>query len=328
MDRSLIAFTGFFTAKAPGRQGAPGLSAALRPRVLAVKLLLLLTLPTFGQHTDKKLEKRILPLLQSYQGDIGIYIKNLRTGKTVSYQADTIFPTASIVKIPIMIGILDKMEKKELDYHQEFIYHDSMLYAGVDILGSFKSGEKIELSKLLMLMLTTSDNTASLWLQAIAGTGARINEIMDSLGFQHTRVNSRTPGREENRSQYGWGQTTPREIATLMERIYRMEIISPGFCERALRLLGRNYWDAEALSQIPPKVEVFSKNGAVNANRSEVFLVNAPRNPYLVAIFTKNNKDQSWNQNNEAWKLTKEISKMLWEYYSGSSRFSRRTQRR
>ncbi|MBN8666380.1 MAG: serine hydrolase [Chitinophagales bacterium] len=322
MDRRLIGFRGFFTAKAQGRQGAPELSATLRLRALLVKasallcVLLFSAVNLFSQKKDHRLEQKILPLLQGYQGDIGIYIKNLRTGKTVSYQADTIFPTASIVKIPIMIGILDKMEKKELDYHQEFIYHDSMLYAGVDILGSFKSGEKIELSKLLMLMLTTSDNTASLWLQAIAGTGTRINEIMDSLGFQHTRVNSRTPGREENRNQYGWGQTTPREIATMIERIYRMNIVSKGFCERALRLLGRNYWDAEALSQIPPTVEVFSKNGAVNASRSEVFLVNAPRNPYLVAIFTKNNKDQSWNQDNEAWKLTKEISKLLWAYFS------------
>jgi beta-lactamase class A len=35
-----------------------------------------------------------------------------------------------------------------------------------------------------MLMLTMSDNTASLWLQTLAGTGTRINELMDSLGLQ------------------------------------------------------------------------------------------------------------------------------------------------
>jgi beta-lactamase class A len=58
------------------------------------------------------------------------------------------------------------------------------LYAGVDILGSLKNNEKIELSKVMMLMLTMSDNTASLWLQSLAGTGTRINELMDSLGLQ------------------------------------------------------------------------------------------------------------------------------------------------
>ena len=164
-------------------------------------------------------------------------------------------------------------------------------------------------------MLTISDNTASLWLQSLAGTGTRINQIMDSLGLIYTKVNSRTPGREANRTQYGWGQTTPREMATLFEKIYRKEVFSSELCDRMLRCLGRNFWDEEALSQIPPTIEVFSKNGAVNASRSEVLLVNAHKNPYLLSIFTQNNKDQSWENNNEAWVLTRKISKLVWEYY-------------
>ncbi len=46
-----------------------------------------------------------------------------------------------------------------------------------------------------MLMLTTSDNTASLWLQSLAGGGKRINEILDSAGFKNTKVNSRDSGK-------------------------------------------------------------------------------------------------------------------------------------
>jgi beta-lactamase class A len=76
-------------------------------------------------------------------------------GKRFSYNADTIFPTASMVKIPILVGVIDKMQGGELDYHQELTYKDSLLYPGVDILGSFKQDSPIELSKLLMLMLTT-----------------------------------------------------------------------------------------------------------------------------------------------------------------------------
>jgi len=164
-------------------------------------------------------------------------------------------------------------------------------------------------------MLTTSDNTASLWLQSIAGTGTRINEIVDSLGFVSTRVNSRTTGREENRNLYGWGQTSAREMATILERIYHKEIFNDSACIRMMRLLGRNYWDEEGLSQVPPTIEVFSKNGAVNASRSEVMLVNAPNHPYVFCILTKNIKDQSWGAGNEAWALTRKLSAMLWEYF-------------
>jgi beta-lactamase class A len=109
------------------------------------------------------------------------------------------------------------------------------------MLGSFKQNEKIELSKLTMLMLTMSDNTASLWLQSLAGTATRINYILGSLGFRHTRVNSRTPGREGDRTNYGWGQTTPREMATIMEKIVRGEVINKEKSAQMLRLSSRNY---------------------------------------------------------------------------------------
>jgi beta-lactamase class A len=284
------------------------------------KLLLLLsviiTLHVSAQKKDKKLEKQLREAIAGFNGDIGIYVKNLRTGKTVAINADTVFPTASIVKVPILVGVMSKIEKKELDYNQELLYRDSLLYSSYDVLGAFRDTVRIPLKKVIMLMLTTSDNTASLWLQSLAGTGTRINELMDSLGLKDTRVNSRTPGREAIRNIFGWGQTTPREIGTLFEKIYRNEIFSPAACDRMMRCLGRNYWDEnEAISQIPPTVEVFSKNGCVNAVRSEVLLVNAPSNPYIFSIFTKNNKDQRWVRDNEAWTMARKLSLLLWNYF-------------
>ena len=158
-------------------------------------LIFLFWLPLFAiaQKTDKKLEAKLKEAISGYNGGIGIYVKNLRTGKTVSINADTIFPTASIVKVPILLGIMDKIQKGELNYDSTLTYKDSLLYEGEDILGSFKNNEKILLKKVIMLMLTTSDNTASLWLQGLAGKGTKINEILDSLGLKNTRVNSRTP---------------------------------------------------------------------------------------------------------------------------------------
>jgi len=269
-----------------------------------------------AQKTEKKLEKKILNLIKEFNGDVGVYVKSLKNDKVVAINADTVFPTASIVKVPILLGVIDKMNRGELNYDSALIYKDSLLYAGSDILGSFKSDEKVLLKKVIMFMLTTSDNTAALWLQSLAGKGTRINEILDSLGFKNTRVNSRTPGRENNRTLYGWGQTTPAEMGRLFEMIYRDQIFSAAACERMQRCLGRNYWDEnEAISQVTPQVEVFSKNGCVDASRSEVLLVNAPHHPYVFCIFTKNNKDISWTHNNEAWTLARKISKLLWNYF-------------
>lgn len=285
-------------------------------RVVVLIMACFIGMQVTAQRTDHRLTKQIQELIQGFRGEIGIYVHDLEKNKVVAINADSVFPTASMVKIPILVGVMDQISKGSLQYHQKLTYKDSLLYAGEDILGSFKSGEQIELSKVMMLMLTTSDNTASLWLQSLGGTGTNINSLMDSLGLQQTRVNSRTPGREANRNQYGWGQTTPAEMAKLMEMIVNKKVISAAASEQMLRLLGRNYWDEEALSQIPAGVFVASKNGAVNASRSEVLYVNGDDARYIFCICTKNNQDQSWGPNNEAWVLTKKLSALLWKYYN------------
>ena len=291
----------------------------LNMKLIITLLLLSNVLGTTAQRTDKKLLRKIETLLHGFNGQAGVYVHDLKKNRSISINADTIFTTASMVKIPILIGVMDKIEKGELRYDQQLVYKDSLLYAGEDILGSFKKDEKISLSKVVMLMLTTSDNTASLWLQSLAGTGSRINQLLDSMGFKHTRVNSRTPGREADRTKYGWGQTTPAEMALLMERIVKREVINKKVSERMLRLLGRNFWDENAISQLPPDVFVASKNGAVNAVRNEVLYVNSPDSRYIFCICTQNNKDQSWTPGNEAWTLTRKLSLLLWKHFNPRS---------
>jgi beta-lactamase class A len=289
------------------------------PKKLYLLIFLFLPMLVFPQKRDKRLQAQIEEIFKGFHGEVGIYVKNLKTSKIVAINADTLFPTASMIKVSLLIGIMNKIEKGELDYHGEQIYKDSLLYEGVDILGSFKSGEKIELSKLMTLMLSMSDNTASLWLQSLAGGGVRVNQLLDSLGFSLTRVNSRTSGREKNRDLFGWGQTTPFEMVGLFEKIYKGEVISKKASERMLRLLGRNYWDEAGISQVPPFIFVACKNGAVDESRSETMLVMAPHGPYLFSVITKDQKDTTWNSDNEGWVLSRKISGLLWKYFEPGS---------
>ena len=190
-------------------------------------LYLLLLIPSFvfGQH-DQKLEQGLRQVISGFRGDVGIYVRNLKTGHYAEINADSVFPTASIVKIPILIGVFDKIEKGELQYHQPLVYRDSAKYGGSGIMQYFKDSSETELSVLLALMMSYSDNTASLWNQALAGGGERINQLMEQYGMHVTRVNSRTAGRQEIWKIYGWGMTTPREMATLLLKIRNGEIIS------------------------------------------------------------------------------------------------------
>jgi beta-lactamase class A len=265
-------------------------------------------------HPDADLQRRLEALAGEVRGVVGIYVRNLRTGQTAAIRADEAFPTASMVKVPILIGTFDAVEKGKLSFAQPLIYTDSLLYEGSDITGALEDSATVPLAKLALLMITTSDNTASLWLQGLVG-GATINDWLGAHGFDSTRVNSRVPGREDARSRYGWGQTTPREIAELLVLIRQEKAVSPAASQEMYRHLTRIYWNAQALSQLPPWVQAASKQGAVDRSKSEVVLVNAPSGDYVFSVITKEQEDQRWVEDNEGYVLIRKVSALLWKAF-------------
>lgn len=290
----------------------------IRPASLLLLGLWLAAAPLQAQasHPDERLDRGLQRELEQavagFHGKIGVYVRNLRTGRTAAINADSVFPTASMIKVPILLATFDAIHRGALHFNDSLTYRDSLLYPGGDILGMARDSSAIDLSRVIMLMVTMSDNTAALWLQKLAGTGTAINAWLAANGFDSTRMNSRTPGRQGNWEIYGWGQTTPREMARLLTMIREEKAVSPAASQQMYRTLTRIYWNGQALSQIPPWVQAASKSGAVDASRSEVVLVNAPSGDYVFSVITKENADTSWAAGNEAWILTRKISALLW----------------
>lgn len=267
------------------------------------------------QKLDKVLQQQLEEKIAGFKGDVGIYVCKLSTGKYAAINADTIFPTASIVKIPLLVGLFDKIDKGELQYHQPLVYRDSIRYGGSGIMQFFKDSTPTELSVLAALMMSYSDNTSSLWNQDLAGGGATVNKLLEQYGLKVTRVNSRTPGREENRKVYGWGQTTPREMSSLLVKIRRGEVVSPKASDRMYRLMTKGYYDEQAVSQIPAWVQVAAKTGSLDDSKSEIILVNAPHGDYVLYIGTKKIADQRWADDNEAIVLIRSVSAVVWKHF-------------
>lgn len=270
-----------------------------------------------GAYPQQTLQNTLENLARTVNGDVGIYVKHLKTGQEWAIQADTLFPSASIVKVPILIGVFDKIVRGELAYDSVMTYDPTSVkypYEDDGIVASLKDSAQIALNKLMMLMITTSDNTASIWLQDIV-TGQRINRLMEEHGYQQVRVNSRTPGREAIRERYGWGQLTPREITQLLIDVYQGKVISREVSEEIYRILTRIYYDGEALAFIPPWVQAASKQGAVNQSRSEVVLVNAPSGDYAFCVVTKRQQDTSWEYENQGYELIRKVSRLLWQTF-------------
>ncbi|HEY4289078.1 MAG TPA: serine hydrolase [Puia sp.] len=294
----------------------------LRPFLLPILFICVCCQSAFPQYkTDKRLEAELHALTDTFPGVAGVYVRNLKTNREAAINADTIFPTASIIKVPILVGIFDKIGQGVFKYNEPLIYRDSLAKKGSGLMQFFKDSTRTDLHTAIALMITHSDNSAAVWCEKLAGGGLAINAWLEAHRFNDTRLNNRTPGREQNRQLYGWGQTTPREMARLVTMIRNGEVVNPAASQTMYRIMTHVFWDEYALSEIPPYVQSASKQGMVDDSRSEVVLVNAPHGDYVFYVATKNNKDQRWVSDNAAWQLARKVSALLWKYYEPRSKW-------
>ncbi len=271
-----------------------------------------------AERPDPVLQRTVEGLVRGFGGEVGVYVRHLPTGRTVAVNADTTFPTASLVKVPLLVALYQQVEDGTLDL--ESVQHrpawlEYRWVEGTDVTSYMATGDSLPLRELAFLMLTVSDNVASLWIQALVGGGLAVNEWLAANGYERTRVNSRTPGREQARTRYGWGQASPREMARLLADVRTGRAVTPAASEDMYRLLTKTYWDREAVSQIPPHVQAASKQGFVDRARSEVLLVNAPSGDYVLAVMTKDQADTSYARDNEGHRLIRAVSRAAWEHF-------------
>lgn len=288
-------------------------------RLLAA--LLLVAAPLAAQwpavSRDAELERQLAALAAEVDGEVGIYVRHLGTGRGAMIRADELFPTASMIKVPILLATFDLLDRGVVRFDSALVWEDSLRYGGEDdLFDKLQDGAKVPLGQIIQAMISSSDNAASLWLQGFVGGGGAINAWLATHGFDSTRVNSRVPGRRAIWQRYGWGQTTPREMAEMLVAIRERRLVSPAASDAMYRHLTRIYWNGEALSQLPPTVQAASKQGAVSRSRSEVVLVNAPGGDYVFAVITRNQTDESWAPHNHGYVLLRKVSALLWRSFA------------
>ena len=69
-----------------------------------------------------------------YGGRLGVAAKNIATGETILYNADTLFPTASVIKLPVLVELFYKFHEGKLSPHQPVVLLDSLKKPGNGVL--------------------------------------------------------------------------------------------------------------------------------------------------------------------------------------------------
>ena len=120
-------------------------------------------------------------------GVVGVAAKHLETDKRVSHNADTVFFTASTLKVPLLVELYRQVDAGIIDVHQRIDLTDTLRVPGSGVLKELASGLQPTVHDLAMLMIIISDNSATDILYNRVG-GDNINSTMQQLGLNHTHI--------------------------------------------------------------------------------------------------------------------------------------------
>src|SRR5262245_27519323 len=247
-------------------------------RLLVPALLLLAAAPAGAAERAplSALQDRIEFLTRHVNAEWGIYVKSLDTGEEVALDADAVFDTMSVIKIPIMVEAFRQIEAGKHSLCDRVTVQESDMRFGTGILRSLDPGASVTLKDVLMLMNIVSDNTATDIVYAKVAVPARVTAAMRELGFKTTESRmtsfewfralaatadpsyatlvpldlfrkgpagdaaSRWKFHTEARAPYGL--SSAREMGLLLERIYRNEVASKASCELMIDMMGRQVY--------------------------------------------------------------------------------------
>ncbi len=247
---------------------------------------------------------------------MGYSVINLKTGTQICNRGDEVFPTASTIKTAIAFDVLMSAEEGKVKWTDQVSVPCQQDRQASMWSYFFRDGVKVDLDGWTNLMITVSDNTATIVLREHL-TPTSINDRLAKLGLSNTRVLwSKFPESEpklrEFRDKWGLGMTTPNEMSRFLELVYKHKAGTAAACEKLMRIMSHQYWDDYTGESVPVDVRVSSKSGAISRSRSETAIVFAPT-PYIVSVYTDDQKDQQWKHDNEGDVAIRKFCKIVYK---------------
>jgi len=139
-----------------------------------------------------------------------------------------------------------------------------------------------------------------------------VNCWLAEAGYEVTRVNSRTPGREREFEHYGWGQISPREACSLLEPILERRAVEPAADAYADRLLNSTNFFRESIGTLPADVHVITKTGAYEGVCGQVILVTSSAGTFSCAVMSDGLADVRPGIDNAGWLFVRDVVAMAW----------------
>jgi beta-lactamase class A len=261
-------------------------------------------------------------------GTLGVAATFLPTKETILYNAETVFPTASVIKVAIISELFTQEAEGRLDSNQTVTIQQADIVGGSGVLAQLTPGLALPLTDLATLTISVSDNTASNLCLAAVGGPETVNKRMKSTwGMTGTRIHRPIKFTLEPSDPPHTATGTPADMLKLVHLLAEGKIHSPAVSQQILdrmalvrdaemlpRYLDINPYAIDLKASIPPYI-TRRKTGAVTGVRNDTGLISRGEETLAVCVYTKDTLDARWTPANRGSEAVAQVGKTLCEYF-------------
>lgn len=264
---------------------------------------------------------RIRQRVAQHPGEAAVVVKHLQSGATLAVREVDVFPTASLIKLPVMVEAYRQAEAGTVRLTDSVTLQDADKVPGSGILTThFSAGATFSLRDAIRLMMAWSDNTATNLVIDRIGLAAT-NRTMQDWGFEETRLNAKVFRRDtsldlERSKRYGLGSTTAGEMVRLLERLARRELASASACDAMLDHLAACQDKAMFPKHLPPEAKVRHKTGGVTGVRTDAGIIEGPGGTIVLCVLTNRNRTPAGETADPGESLCADVARLAFEHFN------------
>jgi beta-lactamase class A len=224
-------------------------------------------------------------------------------------------PQASSIKIAVLANLFLQAQQGKLKLTDEYTVSKEDLVDGSDIMQGLTPGvTRLTLRDLATMMVAVSDNSATNVLIRRVGM-ENVNAMLESAGLHVTRLQRQMmdlKAASEGRENI----STPREMMTLLELIYRGKLLNKEMTADFIKILS-THKESSLLQGLPDDVIAANKPGELEAVRNDSGIVLIKNRPYILCVMTTFLKSEK-----EGSAAIRRISELAYSYFDRVSRAS------
>lgn len=268
------------------------------------------------------LETTLPPVLEAHRGEVAVAVKHLERGDRFEYRSTEPMPTASLIKLPVMIEAYRQAAAAgEVDLDRAVTLRDEDKVPGSGILTPhFSAGAQLALRDAIRLMIAYSDNTATNLVLDQIGLRST-SETMDRLGFPNTKIHAKVFRRDtsvfpERSEEFGLGSTTAAEMVGLLEQLHGGKLADEAATKEMIDHLLNCQNETRFPLHLPPGTKIAHKTGSVSRVRCAAGIIFSPSGPIALAVLTAENEDRRWVDENAANQLCARVAKLVYDHFN------------